>query len=255
MSDYIVDVTVPAKPVADVRVSAGDRGPTGPKGDTGPQGATGPKGDTGSQGATGPKGDTGSQGPTGPKGDTGPAGPTGPRGDPPYGEWLPMDYGLLAWPFDPAFMSSTSVCISGTMYLSRVHFPGGTVTGVATHVITAGSGLTANKSFGCIYDSSLNLAGATADLSVAWTTAGSYKSPLTPSPVNLAAGLYYVAAYSNGTTGPTFGRTSGTGLPNINSSDGKPRYATVSGNTGTPPASIPIGSLVAGFNSIWMALY
>ena len=40
----------------------GDKGPTGPKGDTGATGATGPKGDKGATGATGPKGDTGPTG-------------------------------------------------------------------------------------------------------------------------------------------------------------------------------------------------
>lgn len=43
----------------------------------GPQGATGPKGDTGAQG---PKGDRGETGPQGPKGEVGPAGPQGEQG-------------------------------------------------------------------------------------------------------------------------------------------------------------------------------
>jgi hypothetical protein len=206
-------------------------------------------------GPPGPKGDTGPQGATGAKGDTGAAGPTGPRGDPPYGEWLPMDSGMLAWPFDPAFVSSTLTLGAGVMYLSRVHVPAGLVTGVVTQVITAGVGLVAAKCFGCVYDASLNLVGATADLSAAWMTVGSLKSPFASGPVNLAAGLYYVAAYANGTTGPVFGRTSGTGLPNTNSPDGKLRYATFSPNTGTPPASIPIASMAASSNSVWMGLY
>lgn len=43
----------------------------------GPQGATGPKGDTGAQG---PKGDRGETGPQGSKGEVGPAGPQGEQG-------------------------------------------------------------------------------------------------------------------------------------------------------------------------------
>lgn len=50
-------------------------GPKGDKGDTGPQGETGPKGD---QGIPGVQGDTG---PQGPKGDTGAAGEQGPKGE------------------------------------------------------------------------------------------------------------------------------------------------------------------------------
>lgn len=64
----------------------GQKGATGPKGDTGAAGATGPKGDNGATGPTGPKGDTGAAGPkgdtgaTGPKGDTGATGPKGATG-------------------------------------------------------------------------------------------------------------------------------------------------------------------------------
>ena len=53
---------------ADSGAFKGDKGDTGPKGDTGAQGPTGPKGDTGATGATGPRGATGATGPQGPAG-------------------------------------------------------------------------------------------------------------------------------------------------------------------------------------------
>ena len=69
--------TGPAGPKGDT----GDAGPAGPKGDTGDTGDAGPKGDTGDTGDAGPKGDTGDTGDAGPKGDTGDAGPKGDTGD------------------------------------------------------------------------------------------------------------------------------------------------------------------------------
>lgn len=53
---------------ADSGAFKGDKGDTGPKGDTGAQGPTGPKGDTGATGPTGPRGATGATGPQGPAG-------------------------------------------------------------------------------------------------------------------------------------------------------------------------------------------
>ncbi len=83
-----VGATGPQGPQGDTGAT-GATGPQGPQGDTGAVGATGPQGpqgDTGAVGATGPqgpKGDTGATGatgPQGPKGDTGAVGATGPQG-------------------------------------------------------------------------------------------------------------------------------------------------------------------------------
>ena len=75
--------TGPAGPEGDTGPAGpeGDTGPAGPKGDTGDTGPAGPKGDTGDTGPAGPKGDAGDTGPAGSKGDTGDTGPAGPKGD------------------------------------------------------------------------------------------------------------------------------------------------------------------------------
>jgi hypothetical protein len=248
-NNVIEIIASPAPAVFDV-VSTGPAGPAGPKGDTGPTGPTGPKGDVGPQGPVGPKGDTGPQGSVGPKGDTGPAGPTGPKGDPPYGEWLPADYGFKCWTNDPGFVIASYVA-TNTMILCQVKHPGGTVTGIVTTILTAGSGLTAGGCFAAIYDTAYNLLAATADQSTTWLTAGTPLMPLAGGPISPAAGAYFIGIYANGTTGPAFTRSSGTGLPNAGLAI--PRYVAQSGVTGAPPAKLL--STITSTTNPFMALY
>lgn len=69
----------------------------------------------------------------------------------------------------------------------------------------AGSGLVAGQNFAALYGPDGTRLGITADQSTAWATAGFKEMPLT-SPVSVAAGSYYVALMSNGTTRPSFSR-------------------------------------------------
>ena len=73
--------TGPQGPKGD-KGNTGAQGRKGDQGDTGPQGSKGDKGNTGTQGSKGDKGDTGPQGPKGDKGNTGPKGDTGNQGPP-----------------------------------------------------------------------------------------------------------------------------------------------------------------------------
>ena len=60
--------------IAEIELTPGPQGATGPKGDTGAQG---PKGEKGEVGPAGPQGEQGLQGPAGPQGEVGPQGEKG----------------------------------------------------------------------------------------------------------------------------------------------------------------------------------
>lgn len=192
--------------------AAGPQGPAGAAGATGAQGpqgltgATGPAGADGPAGPQGPAGATGATGPQGPAGATGATGPQGPAGADAYASDKPSVHGLQAWTFEPGSAGNTSALTVGRRYLMRVDVPVPiTVTALSTYVQTAGAVLTVGQNLAAIYDAAGNRVAITDDQSVAWATAGAKDMALTAS-VALAAGYYYVAVVSNGTTGPTLNR-------------------------------------------------
>ncbi|MFD7257814.1 hypothetical protein [Streptomyces sp. NPDC059874] len=146
----------------------------------------------------------------------------------------PADHGFLAWSIDPATSNAGTAPASGVMQLVRVRLRSPrTVSSVVLFVNTAGAGLTAGQSLVGLYNMSGTRLAISADQSAAWATNDektvSFTSPVT----NLAAGNYWVAILSNGTTPPAFTRASAQG-----------------GNMGIPLAETRFGLYSTGLTTL-----
>jgi hypothetical protein len=208
-------------------------------------------------GPQGPQGIPGTDGADGVDGADGAPGPQGTPGDA-DGNWHPRDHGFHAWAYDPLIVSAGHTMTSGVLYAVGLILPKpASVTGIVLYAVTAGTGLTPGTCFGALYDAaSGTLVGSTADQSAAWVGANGTvkKIPLVGGSYNLPAGLYYVAVYASGTTGPSWGRNSSSiPLVNINLPANAPRFGAAAGPfTGPPPAMLPT---LTGTASIWAAVY
>ena len=185
--------------------STGATGASGLNGSTGSTGATGATGSTGATGATGSTGATGAMGSTGATGATGSTGATGNLYD-----FLPSDYGLLAWNFPLGRVGSVGgiSSTSGRINLARLRVPNQiSVSNIWIAIGAAGVTLTTGECFAAIYNASTrNLVAQSPDQAAAWMAAGTnalLQIPLTGAPFILPAGDYQICLLFNGTTAPT----------------------------------------------------
>jgi hypothetical protein len=158
----------------------------------------------------------------------------------------PADHGLLAWSFDPIFVSSGAALTSGATRVTLLHLPRpATVTNIHAVVSGAGSGLTAGQSFAALYGVNNTLLGITADQSVAWTSTGEKVMPLTTPYVASSAGLMKVVLWSVGSSPPSFVRELGNALT-ANFGMSAPPYRAATADTGlTTTAPDPLGTQTA----------
>ena len=115
--------------------------------------------------------------------------------------WHPVDHGLKTWAYDPMICSTSAAATSGLLYFQKVHLKQPmTITNIVMHVGTAGATLTSGQNFAALYRADRTLIAVTADQSTAWTSTGVKTMALSGGPYSLAAGDYYVAHWSVGTT-------------------------------------------------------
>jgi hypothetical protein len=167
----------------------------------------------------------------------------------------PPDLGLVAWVTDPSTLVSTANPGSGGVRLSRIRLPfAATVSTIYVIVQTAGATLTANQSYAGIYNTSFSLLATTASQSTNWTTVGVKTMALTSS-VALAAGDYYCALMSVGTTTPAFVCSTSVAQA-INAAAlnrASNAYLALTGNSGQ--TSLPATATVSGTaNAYWFGL-
>jgi hypothetical protein len=174
-------------------------------------------------------------------------------------QWGPADQGLLAWSFDPSLAGFSSAPVGGSVYLIRVKLRrAATVSKVVLMTVAAGSGLTANQNYAGLYTASGTRVGVTASQSSAWTTANNTLSMSLTSSYSAAAGDYYVAFVSNGSTRPgfvcatTLGATRTPG--NVSLSSGGYRYAIGATGQTSLPSSLSIASATPDANAYWVGL-
>lgn len=118
--------------------------------------------------------------------------------------FAPADYGFIAWSYDPATAYANNIITAGQANLMLIPVRAATtITNVITHVAVAGATLTSGQCFAGLFNSSGTLLSATADQSTAWQSVGLKTMALT-SAQSVAAGLYYVGIFGNGTTLPQF---------------------------------------------------
>lgn len=163
-------------------------------------------------------------------------------------DWTLSDLGLLAWTANPILGTQAGfIPTAGGVRLSRFKLSrAATISTITVVINTAGATLTSGQCFAGIYDTSFARLAVTADQSASWTSTGAKAMALT-SPPSLAAGEYYAALLTNGTTGPQFAcvSTSGGAFGTIGrSSTNYLGLSADSSQTSLPTTATPSGANV-----------
>lgn len=167
-------------------------------------------------------------------------------------------YGFAAMTYDPCVGPTGTALVSGTVTMSRLDLPApATISTITTAIVAAGATLTAGQNFAGLYDAAGNRVGVTADQSASWVTTGEKNMALT-APYAAAAGVYYVAYLSNGTT-PAGPLRAGSGGPvasllNHGMTPTNARWTTGPTAQTTLPVSIVMASRTLGQNSYFAAI-
>lgn len=168
---------------------------------------------------------------------------------------LPSDMGYLAWSYDGLLADGSVGPAAGDIQLVRMVLRGPqTVTNIVAAVGTAGATLTSAQNFAGLYDATGTRVAVTGDQTTAWGTTGVKTMALT-APYVAAAGYYYVALVSNGTTPPLFRSKTNLGGAFITGAAPANSYRFATNGTGTTlPASLTLGSNVVSDKALWVAL-
>jgi len=111
---------------------------------------------------------------------------------------------FIAMNVDPALAAAATSLVSGTVYMQRIDLPApATISTITTAFTTGGITLTAGQNFAGLYSAAGARLAVTADQTAAWAATGEQNMALTV-PYAAAAGTYYTAYLSNGTTPPMF---------------------------------------------------
>lgn len=170
-------------------------------------------------------------------------------------ETNPVDHGRIAWTFDPASNSGSTVIATGTPFMSKVWVrEPTTLSSIGISITTAGVTLTAGQNFVGIYNAAGTRIAQSADQTAAWAGTGYMEAAMT-APVAVVPGAYYLTILANGTTAPSLARgaVAGSGASTINfgltATTG--RYATGPAAQTSLPASITMASRTLSAVSMW----
>lgn len=180
------------------------------------------------------------------------------RGATQLGVPTPAASGLSAWAGDPTLVGSSTIAVSGTLYLVKLaNLPADTVTKLYWGVATAGATATAGQNWAGLYDSSgarLVQTGIDSDAG-----AGTGLKTTTLTGTALSAGSFvWGALLFNCTTPPTISRSvtgaAAVAIANAGLATSALRFAV--GGTGltTLPSSLTLGSLTAAAFAPWLAI-
>lgn len=170
----------------------------------------------------------------------------------------PSDQNLVAWSFDPAAASSSTVISSaGALHLVKVNLRySSTITNVLYEVNTAGA--TLSSAFVGVYSSAGSLLATSASQTANFTATGFYTAAMTVPITNAAAGTYWVAFVCTGTTGPGLARSnnlvSAGAMLNAGLTAANYRFAVNGTGNATLPASITPASNTQDVAGYWAAL-
>jgi hypothetical protein len=155
-----------------------------------------------------------------------------------------FDRGWVAenMPIDSA-LNATTPTVAGRMEFAKVRLPvDATITNVLLGMSAVGSGLTAGQCFANLYTGAGVKIASTADQASNWASGVGVKAmALAGGPYARTAGDYYVTWWYNGTTSPTWLRSSGQGSGFINAGFSAPNLLWGSADTGlttTAPANM-----------------
>lgn len=163
--------------------------------------------------------------------------------------------GFLAQPYDPAMATAGTVLTSGTIYMIRLDLASAATISTGTLcVINAGVTLTAGQNLVGLYDAAGTRVAVSADQSAAWTSAGEKNVTFT-APYAAAAGTYYLAVLSVGTTPIGLLRTvssaSVVDVINHGLTTATARWTTGPTAQTTLPASVTMASRTMAMTAYW----
>jgi hypothetical protein len=162
------------------------------------------------------------------------------------------DNALLGWTYDPSAAVNATALTAGVLYMGRLLIPVAcTVTNVLLIITTGGT--TLSNSFAALFDSSGNRLGVSADQSTPFQSAGN-KTVALSAPVAVAAGYYYGAVLTNGTTPPSVARATSSGAANIGLTSTTFRNYTSGTSQTAVPSSVALGSASGNANAWWFGV-
>lgn len=120
-------------------------------------------------------------------------------------DWVPTDFELTAWSYNPLGISNvrTTPMFGGALHLTGIKIPAAmTITNVIIFLVAAGVNLTAGQA--ALYQDG-NLLAVTADQTVPWATTSGRQTMALSGPQSVDAGMVYVGFWSVGDTLPAPG--------------------------------------------------
>lgn len=168
-------------------------------------------------------------------------------------QWLPGDHGLLAWTFDPMFISTSTVPAAvqfGAIKVDQVC----TISNVLYDITSVGATLTSNRNFIGLYSSAGSLVASTADQTTFWTSLG-VKTTAFTTPYAASVGTHYLLVISTGTTRPGFASWAANGGLTVKDI-GRTTASYRSGFNGTAQTALPgtMPAMTGGNNMFWFGL-
>lgn len=175
-----------------------------------------------------------------------------------FGQYQPMNQGVLAWAYDPALITNSSAAVGGTVYLTKLHLSDtATATKLYWWVATVAVTPTAGQNEVGIYNSAgTKLASTNVD---ADTTSTGLKTTTITGQSLTAGQFYWVGMVFNAATPPGIARMAGLsglgGAVNLGLTAATFRFA-INGTAQTAlPASItPSSNAAPAFGGPWAAV-
>lgn len=171
----------------------------------------------------------------------------------------PSDHSLIGWSFDPVTAVNSGVAFTtGVIHLVKVNVRyAATISNVVYNVTAAGGTLTTGQNFVGLYTDLGTRIAVTADQTTNWGSTGVKTTAFTttyPAP----PGVYYLGFLTNGTTGVSLARATGTSnagaMINVGLTASAYRFATNSAGQTTLPSSITLSSNGQDTNAVWAAI-
>jgi hypothetical protein len=179
------------------------------------------------------------------------------------GRYRASDQGFAAWTFDVEdVQASTVLPLGGLSHVVRFRALTSVISNLHFHVVTGGSGLTANQCFATLHNDAgaqLGAGAITGDLSPAssagWGSGGFKTCPLQVAQAVTPYAWYRVRFWGNGTTGPALSRkvNSASALLNALLAAANSRYSTAdTGLTTAGSAPSNIGAQTGAATAWWV---
>ena len=168
--------------------------------------------------------------------------------------FIPSDYGYLAWAYDPVTTINSASPTAGKIYVIKCKaITALSISNIHLNVVTAGVGLTSGQNFAALYQGAAKI-GVSADQTTAWGSTGFKTIALSGGPYSVTAGMFQVVFWANASTStPAFTRGSATTVTNGILSSANARFATAdTGITTTGPSTL--ASLTSLDTAYWVAV-